>query len=162
MFPCLRGYNSGKNGTTIKSKVSFKIYMQFSFWWALKFLHLDHWNLRNWSLKMVTLLLKSWQNPTHFHLLLYSSLSAINYFHLIQIVCSRVWIEIFIISHFFQWAKIEDTIFNMNRCSLSFWILDSFTYLTILIDTWFNIFGYFREWVYYWIQKQLYFFQLKQ
>ena len=31
MFPCLRGYNSGKNGTTIKIKVSFKIYMQFSF-----------------------------------------------------------------------------------------------------------------------------------
>ena len=31
MFPCLRGYNSGKNGTTIKSKVSFEIYMQFSF-----------------------------------------------------------------------------------------------------------------------------------
>ena len=31
MFPCLRGYNSDKNGTTIKSKMSFKIYMQFSF-----------------------------------------------------------------------------------------------------------------------------------
>ena len=45
MFPCLRGYNSGKNGTTIKSKVSFKIYIQFSFRWALKFLRLDHLNL---------------------------------------------------------------------------------------------------------------------
>ena len=76
-FPCLRGYNFGKNGT-----FTFEIYMQFSFWWALKFLHLDHWNLRKWSLKMVTLLLKSWQNPTQ--ILLYSSLSAINYFYLIQ------------------------------------------------------------------------------
>ena len=93
MFPCLRGYHSAKNNTTIKSKVSFKIYMQFSFRWALKFLHLDHWNLRNWSLKMVTLLLKSWQNPTHFQLLLYRSLSAINYFHLIQIVIC--WLNFF-------------------------------------------------------------------
>ena len=86
MFPCLRGYNSGKNGTTIKSKVSFKIYMQFSFWWAPKFLHLDHWNLKKWSSKKATLHLKSWQNPTHFQLLLYSSLSAINYFHFFQML----------------------------------------------------------------------------
>ena len=74
MFPCLRGYNSGKNCTTIKSNVSFKIYMQFSFWWAQTILHSDNWNLRKWSSKKATLHLKSWHNPTHFQLLLYSSL----------------------------------------------------------------------------------------
>ena len=31
MFPCLRGYNSCKKGTTVKSKVSFEILRQFSF-----------------------------------------------------------------------------------------------------------------------------------
>ena len=113
MFPCLRGYNSGKNNTTIKSKVSFKIYMQFSFWWALKFLHLDHWNLRNWSLKMVTLLLKSWQNPTHFQLLLYRSLSAINYFHLIQIVIC--WLSFFMPR---LWDDFRNCIGKVQGCPL--------------------------------------------
>ena len=37
MFPCLRGYNSCKKGTIVKSKVTFEILRQFSFWWALKF-----------------------------------------------------------------------------------------------------------------------------
>ena len=46
MFPCLRGYNSSKKGTTIKSKVSLKIYMQFSFRLAPKIFHLDHWSQR--------------------------------------------------------------------------------------------------------------------
>ena len=61
MFPCLRGYNSCKKGATVKSKVSFEILRQFSFWWALKFLHLDHKSLRKWGLKIATLLLKLWQ-----------------------------------------------------------------------------------------------------
>ena len=61
MFPCLRGYNSCKKGATVKSKESFVILRQFSFWWTLKFLHLDHLSLRKWGLKIATLLLKLWQ-----------------------------------------------------------------------------------------------------
>ena len=61
-FQVLNVYSSLHIDARIKSKVCSEEFRKFSFWWALKFSKLDKGELRKWSLKNLTLALKT----THF------------------------------------------------------------------------------------------------